>query len=512
MKAERRGLLRLQRLERVRSIERQTAAAESARAESTLAQLLAVAERTQTLATDYAAQGATDGASLRRLTDFAGGLHSIAARTSGDADTALGIADNKRTQLAVAERRRAAVEGRVERQARRVDRAGESRPLSHARQLARVLKSNSQLNFRGPSIMIQPATISAAVAFAPGVAASVGTPETAETKGEFAALLWLQLGTGTVADAPVKGSTAAPTVLALPGTGNALPVELPLTGPSPADIDTREDSIAAASVFIPVLSVVQLTAAAELPAVALDASAQRYAATLPQPAAPVLGSSEASLAQPLPSRTERASAPAVAALPRLHVSTVEERVTAASPEPARIALSPQEGPMLASPSLTFAVPDAPTNSPISAAASAPRAHAPHDFAALVDRLADARDTALAVQAPRAVTASIAHAEFGDVAIRFEHVGDALSVALSSPDPEFVRAVQAAAPAAQASMANDGGAPSSRHDAQGQHTGSSSGQSPQAQSQQRGAGAQSRDPTPHAEGKDDRQPAKGGIFA
>lgn len=127
MKTERRRLMRLQRLERLRSIAWQTAAVESAQAEGTLAQLLALAERTRTLATDYVARrGGMDGAALRRLTDFAGGLHAIAVRTLGDADTARGIADDKLAALATAERRRAAMEERVRLQARRIGKAGES--------------------------------------------------------------------------------------------------------------------------------------------------------------------------------------------------------------------------------------------------------------------------------------------------------------------------------------------------------------------------------------------------
>ena len=53
MTADHRKLLRLQRLERVRAIAKQAAAAEAARAEGTLSQLLALAQRTRGLAADY---------------------------------------------------------------------------------------------------------------------------------------------------------------------------------------------------------------------------------------------------------------------------------------------------------------------------------------------------------------------------------------------------------------------------------------------------------------------------
>ncbi|KHS44334.1 hypothetical protein [Novosphingobium subterraneum] len=70
-----------------------------------------------------------------------------------------------------------------------------------------------------------------------------------------------------------------------------------------------------------------------------------------------------------------------------------------------------------------------------------------DFAALVDNLARAREEA----SPRAVTASINHAEFGRVTLRFDQGEDrGMSVAMTSADPGFARAVSATAEAARAS--------------------------------------------------------------
>ena len=121
MTADQRKLLRLQRLERVRHVAKQAAAAEAARAESTLSQLLALAQRTRGLAADYTVKDSiTDGGTLRQVVEFAGGLQNIAARTSGDADTARIAADARLADLATAERRRAAVEERAELQARRI--------------------------------------------------------------------------------------------------------------------------------------------------------------------------------------------------------------------------------------------------------------------------------------------------------------------------------------------------------------------------------------------------------
>ncbi len=129
MTAERARLLRFQRLERLRAIARQAAALESAQAESTLAQLEALATRTRSLAADYARRGEAraniaDGAALLQLTRFAGGLQGISASTASDAAQARGLADSKRAALAEAERRRAAVEERAERQAQAIRKGG----------------------------------------------------------------------------------------------------------------------------------------------------------------------------------------------------------------------------------------------------------------------------------------------------------------------------------------------------------------------------------------------------
>lgn len=130
MTADHRKLLRLQRLERVRAIAKQAAAAEAARAEGTLSQLLALAQRTRGLAAGYTVKDSIrDGASLRRVVEFAGGLQDIAARTSGDADTARIAADSKLAELATAERRRAAVEDHAERQAARMAKVAEKPAL-----------------------------------------------------------------------------------------------------------------------------------------------------------------------------------------------------------------------------------------------------------------------------------------------------------------------------------------------------------------------------------------------
>lgn len=121
MQAERARLRRLLRLERVRAIAKQTLAAEAARAEGTLAQLEMLALRTQRLAREYSGRRDFDnGLELRQLGQFTAGLQGITAATRSDADQARLSADSKHQELAAAERARAAVEDRADRQARSI--------------------------------------------------------------------------------------------------------------------------------------------------------------------------------------------------------------------------------------------------------------------------------------------------------------------------------------------------------------------------------------------------------
>jgi hypothetical protein len=140
MKAERARLTRFQRLERMRAIAKQTAAAESAQAESTLAQLEALAERTRQMAAEYAGRvSVPDAAALQRNANFAHGLRGISANTASDAATARRIADFKLQALSQAERRRAVVEERAERQARVIIKGSESPVLGARRKFGTEL-------------------------------------------------------------------------------------------------------------------------------------------------------------------------------------------------------------------------------------------------------------------------------------------------------------------------------------------------------------------------------------
>lgn len=117
---------------------------------------------------------------------------------------------------------------------------------------------------------------------------------------------------------------------------------------------------------------------------------------------------------------------------------------------------------------------------------------PQDLATLVERLVEARQAA----APQAVAATIAHGEFGRVGLSFQQDGGGLAVSMTSADPGFAPAVQAAAASVPSGLMQDSGANQQRQDArqdaradqnqspasQGQHA-ASGGSQPQGQSQQ-----------------------------
>lgn len=93
---------------------------------------------------------------------------------------------------------------------------------------------------------------------------------------------------------------------------------------------------------------------------------------------------------------------------------------------------------------------------IGPARSAAESAQPLDFAALIGRIESAREAG--GNAP--VSFSLRHEEFGPVGLRFETEAGRISVDLSSPDPDFARAVAAAQPAASDAPRNDNGRPDS----------------------------------------------------
>lgn len=161
------------------------------------------------------------------------------------------------------------------------------------------------------------------------------------------------------------------------------------------------------------------------------------------------------------------------------------------------------------PTQTLSAPTAP--SPLAAPdISAPTiipTQRPADFTQIVDRLIAARDAAGSGQA-QPVNVNLSHAEFGKVSLRFSHDDGALSVALSSADPDFVRAAQIAASSPpQATDTNAGGSGSQPQSRSGESSAPTSNGQPQSGSN--GSSSQ-RQPAPEirtARGEPSRQPDK-----
>lgn len=130
------------------------------------------------------------------------------------------------------------------------------------------------------------------------------------------------------------------------------------------------------------------------------------------------------------------------------------------PQPAQgeLAAPPLDKPLATEQPIAESLPLAPSQPQLPVESQAPGSArmqpAPErvDFATLVDALSRAREDSSA----GTVHASVRHAEFGRVSLRFDRDEDnGLSVAMSSADPGFTRAVSAAAQASPTSAENAG---------------------------------------------------------
>lgn len=146
------------------------------------------------------------------------------------------------------------------------------------------------------------------------------------------------------------------------------------------------------------------------------------------------------------------------------------------------------------------------------AAPLPPLAKPHDFAALIDRLAIAREAAQ----PQAVSVSLPHAEFGRVQLHFRSDDGALAVSLASSDPDFSRiAAQAAPPVLPVGDArnldNNANQSGPRGDGPGTHA--SQQGSARGQSQDRRNDGQARfEHQPRSRAATDKDEGRSGIFA
>ncbi|MFC3099930.1 hypothetical protein [Altererythrobacter lauratis] len=143
------------------------------------------------------------------------------------------------------------------------------------------------------------------------------------------------------------------------------------------------------------------------------------------------------------------------------VDAVASDKPAAAPTNAPLLTAPASAP---APAPSIAVADAPRGATAESANTPQAAATPttpgHDFEAVIDRLAQARELAQ----PGRASLQIAHREFGQVAVQFDMVGQSLKVALSSSDAGFAPAVQAALADRPVIAVQDGAA--ARNDARG----------------------------------------------
>lgn len=203
--------------------------------------------------------------------------------------------------------------------------------------------------------------------------------------------------------------------------------------------------------------------------------AQSAEPTLPQ--APQVAAAELPPVALLRDGPRQAPPPRVAATLRLLAEAAPDKGTIAAPElplaAAATATPAQQLPFVSIPAAASA--NAPATAPTAMAAG-------HDFAQMIDRLVAARENTQ----PHAATLALAHADFGQVELRFNSDTNGLSVSLASADPDFARAVQAAVPPVQSS--SDSAAAQGRQQGQsGSQPESSAGQ------QQHGQQAGRREP-------------------
>jgi hypothetical protein len=289
------------------------------------------------------------------------------------------------------------------------------------------------------------------------------------------------------------------------------------TGETPARPASLQQAAAAPAVRQPLK--VQLDVRPPLPVTALP---------VPPAAAEVADES------PPPAAVQQAAQQLVQGTDQRRLDALRIPVTAAAallPDAERPAASPGPVTPVAPPAV---VASALTDAPRPVAAADPQSLQPsaiaspagrHDFEAIVDRLAEARELAR----PGRASLQLAHREFGPVSVQFDMAGQSLKVALASADAAFAPAVQAAL--AERPVMAPGDASAMRSDARSDQPAAApagaatSGPAAQGEGQRQdhnSRGAQSRSTAeqvqrqPHEAGDSDAPPSRrsrdGSLFA
>lgn len=300
------------------------------------------------------------------------------------------------------------------------------------------------------------------------------TPNSEDFSAALAALVAAPAADGQPAAPPDAAlrTGGVPQALAgarLPLPGNNLPVAGtlapadakpegdPMSGDHPAD-DSGDKAdaqpLAASPAVVLLAPLMPPTDAGAAPATVPPAAAARVAPNTAPGAQPLDQGPDKSASQPA-KRVEAAArqtdpaagAPDAVQLRAAFAPTLADARSGTDSDQPAAAGRPDTGPAPANPAqgLALAAFAEPASSAPASAAPAPAIQRPagQDLAALVDRLVEARGAAQAGSAAAPVTATLAHAEFGRVAVHFTPDTGGLNVTLSSPDPAFSGAVQAA---------------------------------------------------------------------
>lgn len=300
--------------------------------------------------------------------------------------------------------------------------------------------------------------------------------------------------------------TASPAAVPMPATAALSATVPPLSAaPDAASRATRAATLLSPGVAATKFAAIEIVqpdgAQARLP-VSAPASPPTTASTMPAPrtlfAAAALPEASASVIVPaqVSPPAEVASASTAAAAPSTWMPPRTVRVSEAegtAPKSGQTTTAmPAEAsslnPPLPATTAPAIMPELRISAPAPASATPLPASAPpaHDFAALVDRIAEARETG----AGNMVRTTIRHADFGPVALQFRADEGLTSVTFASSDPAFAPAVQAAAASAMSAQGGEDARREQQPRQEQQPSGQQSGQSPQqAAAGQTGTGSQ-----------------------
>ena len=324
--------------------------------------------------------------------------------------------------------------------------------------------------------VVDPAPVAPDIAAAPQTAAQLAAPAPAPQLPSTDAL-----PSPAVLAAVPLGVAAAPAQAVVPG--HAEPVAA-----SSAPVSQTTDKPApipqAQAAFIHAAPQAAFLRAPAVPAEQQSSPAQ----SATQPAAPTPAT---------PLRIEIALPPPVAAAALRSTPAALRKLALAepaSPAAAALTLTPPAEPA----PLQFATPGA-------------GAERPQDFNALLDRLVAAREAA----APQRVSVTLPHAEFGPVQLRFRHEDGALTVSMTSADPDFARAASLAPPPVM--PATESRSTASAGEQNGNHSasntpGSNTGQPRGQAAERRGDQAAQANSAPHGRRDGKPAPLPRGIYA